>query len=125
MIRMSLSQAATLLDCSPLISDIAFTGITTDSRQIVPGMLFAALAGQTFDGHDYIQQAMDLGAVAALVDRDVSTDLPVLKVDDVLVVRVMLSCSLRISCPSTVFCMIGCYGKSTVKDMLASILSQD
>ena len=125
MIGMSLSQAATLLDCSPLISDIAFTGITTDSRQIVPGMLFAALAGQTFDGHDYIQQAMDLGAVAALVDRDVSTDLPVLKVDDVLVALGILAGSWRKSCPAKVVGITGSNGKTTVKEMVASILRQD
>ena len=67
MIHMGLSQAATLLDCSPLKSDVALTGITSDSRQIKPGMLFAALPGQTFDGHDYIQQAKDYGACAVLV----------------------------------------------------------
>ncbi len=83
MIHMSLNQAASLLKCAPLQRDINFTGITSDSRQVVPGMLFAALPGQTFDGHDYIQQAMERGAVAALVSRVVPTGLPVLQVTDV------------------------------------------
>ena len=92
MIHVGLSQAATLLDCEPLQSDIAFTGITTDSRAIVPGMLFAALHGETHDGHDYIQQAEDLGAVAVLVSRDVDTFLPQLKEHPCYEGRVVMFC---------------------------------
>ncbi len=47
-------------------------------------MLFAALSGEHFDGHEYIQQAKELGAVAVLVCQKVETDLPVLQVKDVL-----------------------------------------
>ena len=109
MIQMSLNEVASLLDCTPLQGDITFTGITTDSRQIVPGMLFAALAGQTFDGHDYIQQAMDLGAVAALVDRDVPADLPVLKVTDVLAALGILAGHWRNACPAKVIGVVILY----------------
>ena len=125
MIQMSLNEVARLLDCAPLQGDITFTGITTDSRQIVPGMLFAALAGQTFDGHDYLQQAMDLGAVAALVDRDVPADLPVLKVTDVLAALGILAGHWRNACPAKVIGITGSNGKTTVKEMVASILRQD
>lgn len=125
MIRMSLNEAARLLDCAPLQGNTSFTGITTDSRQIVPGILFAALAGQTFDGHDYVQQAMDLGAVAALVDRDVPTDLPVLKVPDVLAALGTLAGHWRNACPAKVIGITGSNGKTTVKEMVASILRQD
>ena len=125
MIQMGLNEAARLLDCTPLQGDINFTGITTDSRQIVPGMLFAALAGQTFDGHDYLQQAMDLGAVAALVDRDVPADLPVLKVTDVLAALGTLAGHWRNACPAKVIGITGSNGKTTVKEMVANILRQD
>ena len=125
MIQMSLNEVARLLDCAPLQGDITFTGITTDSRQIVPGMLFAALAGQTFDGHDYLQQAMDLGAVAALVDRDVPADLPVLKVTDVLAALGTLAGHWRNACPAKVIGITGSNGKTTVKEMVANILRQD
>jgi UDP-N-acetylmuramyl pentapeptide synthase len=84
MIHMSLSRVATVLKCGPLHSDLTFTGITTDSRQINPGMVFAALPGETFDGHNYIKQAEENGAVAVLVCREVETTLPVLLVADVL-----------------------------------------
>ena len=124
MIHMSLSQAADLLECGPLQSDIAFTGITTDSRQITPGMLFAALPGQTFDGHDHVEQAMQRGAVAALVSRSVETDLPKLKVADVLVALGTLAGSWRMECPAKVVGITGSNGKTTVKEMVASILRQ-
>ena len=124
MIHMGLSQAAGLLKCAPLQSDIAFTGITSDSRQVVPGMLFVALSGQTFDGHDYLQQAMDRGAVAALVGRKLSTDLPLLLVEDVVEALGILAAYWRQQCPAKVVGITGSNGKTTVKEMVANILRQ-
>ena len=124
MIHMSLSQAATLLECAPPQNDVSFTGITTDSRQVTPGMLFAALSGEHFDGHDYIQQANELGAVAVLVCRKVETDLPVLQVTDVLAALGILAGYWRKQCPAKVVGITGSNGKTTVKEMVASILRQ-
>ena len=125
MIHMGFNQAASLLKCAPLQGDISFTGITTDSRQIVPGMLFAALPGQSFDGHDYIRQAQERGAVAALVSRSVPTDLPLLQVDDVQSALGVLAAYWRGECPARVVGITGSNGKTTVKEMIASILRQD
>ncbi len=113
-----------MLECGPLQSDLAFTGITSDSRQVVPGMLFAALPGQTFDGHDHIEQAQERGAVAALVNRVVETDLPLLKVADVLAALGTLAGSWRNECTAKVVGITGSNGKTTVKEMVASILRQ-
>ena len=124
MIHMSLSQAATLLECGPTQNDVSFTGITTDSRQVNPGMLFAALSGEHFDGHEYIQQAKELGAVAVLVCRKVETDLPVLQVTDVLAALGILAGYWRKQCPAKVVGITGSNGKTTVKEMVASILRQ-
>ena len=125
MIHMDLSQAATLLECSSPQGDVTFTGITTDSRQIAQGMLFAALPGQTFDGHDYIQQAMERGAVAVLVCRNVETSLPILQVDNVLEALGILAGYWRMQCPAKVVGITGSNGKTTVKEMVASILRQN
>ena len=122
MIHIGLSKAASLLDCSPMQSDIAFTGITSDSRQVVPGMLFAALPGRTHDGHDYIKQAEERGAVAVLVCKDVDTFLPTLKVADVLAAMGVLAAYWRVECPARVVGITGSNGKTTVKEMVASIL---
>jgi len=124
MIHMSLSQAATLLKCGSLQSDGTFTGITSDSRQVTPGMLFAALPGQTFDGHDYIQQVMERGAVAVLVCRSVETSLPILQVADVQAALGILAGYWRMQCPAKVVGITGSNGKTTVKEMIASILRQ-
>jgi UDP-N-acetylmuramoyl-tripeptide--D-alanyl-D-alanine ligase len=121
---MSLKQAAIMLDCSTLQNEMTFTGITTDSRQVKPGMLFAALPGENFDGHDYIQQAEERGAVAVLVCREVKTDLPILQVENVLVALGILAGYWRNQCPAKVVGITGSNGKTTVKEMIASILNQ-
>lgn len=125
MIHMSLGQAANLLNCVCADGDITFTGITTDSRQIVAGMLFAALPGQTFDGHDYVQQAKERGAVAVLLNRHVETSLPTLLVADVLVALGRLAAHWRRQNNVTVVGITGSNGKTTVKEMVASILRQN
>ncbi len=124
MIHMSLSRVAAVLGCVPLESDLTFTGITTDSRQISPGMVFAALPGETFDGHNYIRQAEECGAVAVLVCREVETTLPVLLVADVLMALGKLAADWRQQCPAKVVGITGSNGKTTVKEMIASILRQ-
>jgi UDP-N-acetylmuramoyl-tripeptide--D-alanyl-D-alanine ligase len=122
MICMRFNQAAGLLDCSPAEPDFVFRGITTDSREVTPGCLFAALEGGTFDGHDYVGQARALGAFAVLVSRDVEIDIPVLKVDDVLQALGKLAGAWRLQCPARVVGITGSNGKTTVKEMVASIL---
>jgi len=124
MIQMSLKRAADLLRCTPPQKDVTFTGITTDSRKVAPGMLFAALPGQSVDGHDFLPQAMARGAVAALVSRDTGSDLPALRVDDVLAALGVLAADWRGQCPARVVGITGSNGKTTVKEMVASILRQ-
>ena len=125
MIHMSLSRAASLLECSPPQDNVEITGITTDSRRITPGMLFAALSGETFDGHDYLKQAEECGAAAVLVCREVETKLPVLLVDNVLTALGILAADWRQQCPAKVVGITGSNGKTTVKEMIASVLRQN
>ena len=47
----------------------SFDGVSTDSRQVSHGDLFVALKGERFDGHDFVDQALELGAVAAMVSE--------------------------------------------------------
>ncbi len=122
MIQMDLSAAAVLLGCEPAQNDLAFCGITTDSRQVAPGILFAALPGETYDGHDYIAQAVQRGAVAVLVNRDVESGIATLQVDDVLAALGLLAGHWRKQCKAKVVGITGSNGKTTVKEMIASIL---
>jgi len=57
--------------CMTNVPDIQITGISIDSRTVQPGHLFVAMKGGITDGHDYIQNALDNGAVAVMGDRDV------------------------------------------------------
>jgi len=124
MIQMSLKQAADLLHCTPAQNNVTFHGIATDSRKVAPGMLFAALPGHTVDGHDYIPQAIERGAVATLVSRDIASAVPSLRVDDVLAALGVLAGDWRRQCPARVVGITGSNGKTTVKEMVASILRQ-
>ncbi len=124
MIRMDLSTAIALLGCGPVQNDLTFTGITTDSRQVASGMLFAALPGKTFDGHDYIPEAVARGAVAVLAERDVDATVATLQVADVLVAIGLLAAHWRKQCSAKVVGITGSNGKTTVKEMVASILRQ-
>ena len=60
-----------LQDC-----DTVLTAVTTDSRKVSPGQLFIPLAGERFDGHDYLESALTGGASACLTARDVERMLP-------------------------------------------------
>ncbi len=125
MIHISLQDAASLLACNPPQTDESFTGITTDSRRVVPGMLFAALHGETFDGHDFIDTAINRGAVAVLVSRPVNTTIPALEVADVQLALGTLAGDWRKRCGVKVVGITGSNGKTTVKEMVAGILRQN
>jgi UDP-N-acetylmuramoyl-tripeptide--D-alanyl-D-alanine ligase len=103
-------------------------GISTDSRKITPGSLFVALKGEFFDGHDYIGQAINAGAVAAIVaDQDIKTlapnDAAIIQVDDTLAALQDLAAGYRQLFSLPVIAVTGSIGKTTTKDILADCLS--
>ncbi len=57
-------------------ADVSVTAITQDSRAVVPGTLFCAVAGATLDGHDFVDSAIDAGAVAVVVERATTDRVP-------------------------------------------------
>src|SRR5690349_6240768 len=59
-------------------------GVATDSRRDLTGALFVALVGERFDGHEYVEQARQRGASALLVEREVTSPLPTLRVSSTL-----------------------------------------
>ncbi len=123
MIHMSLADAAIYTGCT-VDSQLGFTGVTTDSRAVVPGMLFAAMAGAQVDGHDFIDQAVAAGAVAVLVERPVDCPVPQLRVANTLHALGELARAWRQSLAPRVAAITGSNGKTTTKELLASILRQ-
>jgi len=81
-INMKLSEAAACLKASYLGEDVEFTGCSSTSRELHAGELFIALKGERFDGHDFIQDAEQHGASAALIERQDDVSLPVIHVSD-------------------------------------------
>src|SRR6185503_2216826 len=70
--------------CMANVPDIPITGISIDSRAVKPGHLFVALKGVNVNGHDYLQKAIDNGAVAIVGDKDVEQvdNLPYLRLEN-------------------------------------------
>ena len=124
MIRMLLSEAATVLAAKHLGRDVEFAGVSTDSRALQRDSLFVALRGPHFDGHAYLDQAMQRGAVAALVDRAVETALPNVCVPDTRASLGKLAAAWRARHSMPLVAITGSNGKTTVKEMLAAILGQ-
>jgi UDP-N-acetylmuramoyl-tripeptide--D-alanyl-D-alanine ligase len=123
MIQMTLSQAASVLGLPQLAQDMEFQGVCIDTRKLVPGNLFIALNGEKVDGHDFIDQAKEQGAVAALVSRKVESSLPQLVVDDVTLALGKLGAKWRDQFHIPVVAVTGSNGKTTLKNMIASIMT--
>src|SRR5438105_3371822 len=85
MIQMTLSQLATILGLKHAPVNTEFHGISIDTRTLQPGNLFIAILGDNVDGHDFIENAREKGASAALVTRTVDSSLPQLLVDDIVI----------------------------------------
>jgi len=124
MINMSLSKAAKAVDSSFNGDDIMFSGCSTDSRTIKNGNLFIALAGENFDGHDYVSVAEDNGASSIMLEREVNHTKPALLVKDARKAMGLLAKSWRVELSIPLVAITGSNGKTTVKEMVNSILSE-
>ncbi len=123
---MLLSQAAQVLNGRLVGADVRFTAVSTDSRTVAQGDLFIALRGENFDGYKFIAQATQRGAAAALVNADSyhgeAAACPLLLVADTRLALGQLAAHWRLQFAIPVIAITGSNGKTTVKEMLASIL---
>ncbi len=105
----------------------AATGVSIDSRTVSPGDLFIALQGPNFDGHDFVAQALEAGAVAAMVHRPpagVPGDAPLAVVEDTFEGLIGLARYGRLRCRAQVVAVTGSVGKTGTKEALRIALSQ-
>jgi len=98
-----------------------FTRVHSDTRTLQPGDLFVALRGERFDANDLLPQAKAAGAVAALCERECE-GLPALVVPDAKAALGVLAAAWRAHCHLPLICVTGSNGKTTVTQMIASIL---
>jgi UDP-N-acetylmuramoyl-tripeptide--D-alanyl-D-alanine ligase len=104
--------------------DTAVHAVQTDSRQLTPGALFVALRGQRFDAHDFLPQARQQGAVAALAERGIeAAGLPGIEVADSRKALGLLARGWRRQQTLPLIAVTGSNGKTTVTQMLAAILA--
>ncbi|GAB4501380.1 MAG: UDP-N-acetylmuramoyl-tripeptide--D-alanyl-D-alanine ligase [Anaerolineales bacterium] len=133
-----------LTDLRPAIAPLVITEAAIDSRQVIPGGLFVAIPGERVDGHDFITQAFQRGAVAALVEREVEepfalldlragsqNTLPahiqpplLLRVENTVSALQKIAAFWRKKLNLRVVGITGSVGKSTTKEAVAQVLSQ-
>ncbi|MBI1930887.1 UDP-N-acetylmuramoyl-tripeptide--D-alanyl-D-alanine ligase [Candidatus Poribacteria bacterium] len=101
------------------------TQVSTDSRTIQSGALFVALVGGKFDGHDFLEQVRQKGAIGAVVSRPIQVDLPnLIQVKDTLIALGNIANCHRRKFELPIVAITGSNGKTTTKDMTASVLAQ-
>src|SRR5271167_954917 len=102
-------------------------GYSIDSRTVKAGELFFAVKGERLDGHDFVEQALEKGAVAAVVRKDQLGRYPVkaklLAVDDTLVALQNLATAVRKLWGKPLIAVTGSAGKTTTKEGIAHVLS--
>ena len=115
-----ISQAAVI----NAVDDAAFNGVTTDSRQVAVGNLFVALRGERFDAHEFLAEVAAAGAAAVVVERvPEGLTVPALVVPDTRIALGEIAAHWRKQFSLPVIGVTGSNGKTTVKEMIASILA--
>lgn len=106
--------------------DEAFSNVTTDSRKVSPGCLFVAIPGEKFDGHDFVSSALNAGARGVIVRKDFALSAPsgvfVFPVRDTIEAYRRLAAAWRARFQAPIIAVAGSVGKTTTKELLASVL---
>ena len=129
---LDLQQAAAALNATVEGKNVTFSGVSSDTRTLKSGELFVALKGERYDGREFLAQAREKGAVAALVAEPESANtaaalaaqggFPLLVVKDTRKSLGELAAYWRSRFDIPVVGVTGSNGKTTVKEMLAGIL---
>ena len=108
------------------MTDWVASGVSIDSRGLNPGDIFVALRGPNRDGHDFVQAALERGAAAVIVDRDVPAlpkGPPLLRVPDTLVALEALATAARARSRARIVAVTGSVGKTGTKEALRLALA--
>ncbi|EPL6456307.1 UDP-N-acetylmuramoyl-tripeptide--D-alanyl-D-alanine ligase [Providencia rettgeri] len=127
MISLTLAQLAKItsgqVESAPN-SELVLENVSTDSRKIGEKCLFIALKGERFDAHDFAEQVVADGAKALLVDRKLTVNCPQVVVDDTRIAMGQLAAWVRQQVSARIVGLTGSSGKTSVKEMTASILAE-
>lgn len=120
----ALSQAARWVEGRHLGAEAEITSVGIDSRSLAPGALFVALKGEHHDGHDHAAQALERGAAALLVHREVDCALPQVLCADTEEALGELAAGVQQGRPAVVVAITGSNGKTSVKTLVHGILAR-
>lgn len=123
MIPLNLKEISAVLN-APCTSDAQVLSICTDSRKITKGCLFIALVGERFDGHDFVNQALESGAVAAVCSKPIETNGTVLLVENTGKALLDIAAYYRSLFSIPFVGITGSVGKTTTKEMVYAVLSE-
>lgn len=104
--------------------DEEIKGVAIDSRQIEKDFLYIPFVGAKVDGHDYIDQAFEKGAMLTLTERRLDKDVPYILVDSTPQALKEIATFYREQLKCTIVGIVGSVGKTSTKEMVASVLSQ-
>ena len=124
---LDLAAAAQATGARQMGANRSFDRVTTDSRDLRPGDLFVGIRGERFDGQAFADQALQAGAAAVMVQagaRIATANATVLEVDDTRLALGRLAAFWRGRFAVPLVAVTGSNGKTTVKEMLASILRE-
>ncbi|WP_018693485.1 UDP-N-acetylmuramoyl-tripeptide--D-alanyl-D-alanine ligase [Algicola sagamiensis] len=124
MIKTTLDWIANAVHGKLMGPSLKVSSVSTDTRTIVDGDLFIALKGPNFDAHDFIETAIDAGATALIVERYVRRKVPQILVKDTRIALGELAAAVKQKVAPKTVAITGSTGKTSVKEMVSSILSQ-
>ncbi len=120
---MKLSEMAACVQGQLIGDDVDISSVSIDTRAIKPGQLYVAIKGQNFDGNDFVDVAVQAGAVAAVVHQGITATVPHIIVGDTRLALAQIAGVWRDKAAVPVVGITGSNGKTTVKEMVAAILS--
>jgi UDP-N-acetylmuramoyl-tripeptide--D-alanyl-D-alanine ligase len=108
----------------PRLLDADVSGVTINSRAVIPGSLFIAIKGDSFDGHDFIETAFAAGAVCCVAERLHVSGAPCILVPSTLDAFQAIAAFYRSLFAIPVVGITGSAGKTTTKELIAGVLEQ-
>ncbi len=118
------SYAAGLCGGKLIGKDTDFCGVTRDNREVAGGEMFVAICGENFDGHDFAASASEKGASVLLVSKEIGkTEASQILVSDTVKAMGDIAAGYLKTLPAKRVCITGSVGKTTTKEMCASVLS--
>ena len=105
--------------------DQSIEAVSINTRTLKPGDLYCAIKGERFDGNDFIDQAQQAGAIAAITSNQVKTAMPILVVPDTRLALAEMAGLWRQKNTAKVVGITGSNGKTTVKELVAAVLGGD